>query len=88
MKVNGEESIESPQVLIAAHPRPKTLLPDEEGHRPALERERGCLSERVECFGTLDDRSLVGHTKTWNTSGQGLRHNGWAIFVWSLSGET
>jgi hypothetical protein len=75
--------------LIDRHPWQKTFLLDDDADPPALEPELGCLGELIEFFGTLKDRYLVVHTKTWNTDWlRNLKHNGNTIIVWSLSGPT
>lgn len=87
--VNVDEYCRHLMQIIERHPWQKTYLLDDDGDPPALEPELGSLPELIEFFGTLDDRYLVVHTKTWNTEWlKGLRHNGHTIFVWSLSGPT
>lgn len=87
--VNVDEYCRHLGKLIELHPWQKTYLLDDDGDPPALEPELGSLPELIEFFGTLKDRYLVVHTKTWNTEWlRGLKHNGNTIFVWSLSGAT
>lgn len=75
------------RTLIDRHPWQSTYLLDDDGDPPCLEPELGTLPELIEFFGTLEQRYLIVHTKTWNTAWlRGLRHNGNTIFVWSLSG--
>ena len=75
--------------LIEKHPWQLTYLLDDDGDPPGLEPELGCLGELIEYFGTLDNRYLIIHTKTWNTEWmRSLKHNGNTIIVWSISGPT
>jgi DNA repair photolyase len=87
--VNVEEYCRHLAELVAAHPWQKTFLLDDDADPPCLEPELGVLGPLVEFFGTLEDRYLIIHTKTWNTEWlRGLKHNGNTIIVWSLSGRT
>ena len=87
--VNVEDYCEHLGELIARHPWQQTYLLDDDGDPPCLEPEQGTLSHLIEYFGTLKDRYLIVHTKTWNTAWlRDLKHNGKTIFVWSLSGPT
>ena len=87
--VNVEEYCEHLGEIIRRHPWQKTYLLDDDGDPPCLEPEHGTLGPLIEFFGTLDDRYLVIHTKTWNTSWMAdLAHNGNTIIVWSLSGRS
>ncbi len=87
--VNVEEYCLHLKKLIDLHPWQKTYLLDDDADPPGLEPELGCLAELIEFFGTLKDRYLIIHTKTWNTDWlRGLKHNGNTILVWSLSGST
>lgn len=75
--------------LIEKHPWQLTYLLDDDADPPGLEPELGCLGELIEYFGTLKDRYLIIHTKTWNTEWmRDLKHNGNTILVWSVSGPT
>jgi hypothetical protein len=54
-----------------------------------LEPELGCLGPLIEFFGTLKDRYLIIHTKSWNFDwALDLKHNGNTIIVWSISAST
>jgi len=87
--VNVEDYCEHLSEIIERHPWQKTYLLDDDADPPALEPEFGCLGELIEYFGTLDDRYLIIHTKTWNTEWmRDLKHNGNTIIVWSISGHT
>ena len=87
--VNVEEYCEHLGEIIKRHPWQATYLLDDDGDPPGLEPEHGTLSYLIEYFGTLEDRYLVIHTKTWNTSWmRDLKHNGNTIIVWSISGPT
>jgi len=87
--VNVDEYCRHLKELIDRHPWQKTYLLDDDGDPPGLEPELGCLGELIEFFGTLEDRYLIIHTKTWNTDWlRDLKHNGNTIVVWSLSGPT
>lgn len=87
--LNVEEYIHWLGRLIDLHPWQQTYLLDDDADPPCLEPEHGVLGPLIEYFGTLPDRYLVIHTKTWNTAWlRGLRHNGHTILVWSLSGPT
>jgi DNA repair photolyase len=75
--------------LMDKHPWQLTYLLDDDADPPGLEPELGCLGELIEYFGTLDNRYLIIHTKTWNTEWmRDLKHNGNTILVWSVSGPT
>ena len=89
--VNVEEYCHWLGKLIEMHPWQLTYLLDDDGDPPGLEPELGCLGELIEFFGTLENRYLIIHTKTWNTEWntewiRELRHNGNTIIVWSVSG--
>lgn len=87
--VNVEEYSHWLGNLIARHPWQLTYLLDDDADPPCLEPELGVLGPLIEYFGTLKDRYLIIHTKTWNTAWlRGLRHHGNTIIVWSLSGAT
>jgi len=87
--LNVEEYCEHLGEIIRRHPWQKTYLLDDDGDPPGLEPEQGTLAYLVEYFGTLEDRYLVIHTKTWNTEWMAnLKHNGNTIIVWSISGPT
>ncbi|MCP4643336.1 MAG: hypothetical protein GY851_23010 [bacterium] len=87
--VNVEEYCDHLGEIIRRHPWQKTYLLDDDADPPGLEPELGCLGPLIEYFGTLDDRYLIIHTKTWNTHWmRDLRHNGNTIIVWSISGPT
>ncbi|MBN1674896.1 MAG: hypothetical protein JXR37_27880 [Kiritimatiellae bacterium] len=87
--VNVEEYCVHLRALIDAHPWQKTYLLDDDADPPGLEPELGVLGPLIEFFGTLENRYLVIHTKTWNTAWmRDLKHNGHTIVVWSLSGPT
>lgn len=87
--VNVEDYCRHLGELIRRHPWQTTYLLDDDGDPPGLEPELGCLGPLIEWFGTLDDRYLIVHTKTWNTEWlRDLDHRGNTIFVWSLSGDT
>lgn len=87
--VNVDEYCRHLKTLMELHPWQKTYLLDDDADPPALEPELGCLGELVEFFGTLDQRYLIIHTKTWNSDWlRGVRHNGNTIIVWSISGPT
>jgi DNA repair photolyase len=87
--VNVEEYCEQFARIIEQHPWQKTYLLDDDADPPGLEPEHGVLGKIIEFFGTLRDRYLIIHTKTWNTDWlRGLKHNGNTIIVWSISGET
>jgi DNA repair photolyase len=87
--VNVEEYCEHFGRIIEGHPWQKTFLLDDDADPPGLEPELGCLGPLIEYFGTLKDRYLIIHTKTWNTEWmRDLRHNGNTIIVWSISGPT
>ncbi|MDP6114006.1 MAG: hypothetical protein QGG53_19265 [Planctomycetota bacterium] len=85
--VNVEEYCQHLGDLIEKHPWQTTYLLDDDADPPGLEPELGCLGPLIEYFGTLDDRYLIIHTKTWNTEWmRDLKHNGNTIIVWSISG--
>ena len=85
--VNVEEYCHWLGKLIEKHPWQLTYLLDDDGDPPGLEPELGCLGELIEFFGTLENRYLIIHTKTWNTEWmRDLKHNGNTILVWSVSG--
>jgi len=87
--VNVDEYCTQLSRIIERHPWQQTYLLDDDADPPALEPELGCLDELIEFFGSLSDRYLVIHTKTWNTAWlRGLKHNGHTILVWSLSGPS
>lgn len=87
--VNVEEYSHWLGKIIDKHPWQLTYLLDDDGDPPALEPELGCLGDLIEYFGTLENRYLIIHTKTWNTAWlNGLKHNGNTILVWSVSGPT
>ena len=87
--VNVEEYCEHLRRLIELHPWQTTYLIDDDADPPGLEPELGTLGELIEFFGTLEDRYLIIHTKTWNTEWmRELKHNGNTIIVWSVSGPT
>jgi len=85
--VNIDEYIERLSKLMQAHPWQQTYLLDDDADPPGLEPELDLVGPLVEYFGTLDDRYLILHTKTWNTDWlTALKHSGNTIIVWSLSG--
>ncbi|OPZ21463.1 MAG: Spore photoproduct lyase [candidate division BRC1 bacterium ADurb.BinA364] len=87
--VNIEDYCRHLNTLIERHPWQTTYLLDDDGDPPGLEPELGVLGPLIEFFGTLRNRYLIIHTKTWNTEWmRGLKHNGNTIIVWSLSGAT
>ena len=87
--VNVEEYCEHLRTLIERHPWQTTYLLDDDADPPGLEPELGVLGPLIEFFGTLQDRYLIIHTKTWNTAWmRDLKHNGNTIIVWSISGPT
>ncbi|OGV74855.1 MAG: hypothetical protein A3K19_00635 [Lentisphaerae bacterium RIFOXYB12_FULL_65_16] len=87
--VNVEEYCQHLGRLIERHPWQLTYLLDDDADPPCLEPEQGVLGPLIEYFGTLKDRYLIIHTKTWNTEWlRGLKHNGNTILVWSISGAT
>jgi len=87
--VNVEDYCEHLGSIIERHPWQQTYLLDDDGDPPCLEPELGTLGPLIEYFGTLHERYLIIHTKTWNTAWmRGLRHNGNTIIVWSISGAT
>jgi len=87
--VNVEDYCRHLAELIRRHPWQTTYLLDDDADPPGLEPELGVLGELIEFFGTLEDRYLIIHTKTWNTRWmRSLKHNGKTIIVWSISGPT
>ena len=87
--VNVEEYCVQLGRIIERHPWQKTYLLDDDGDPPCLEPELGIASHLIEYFGTLEDRYLVIHTKTWNTQWLAdLKHNGNTIMLWSIGGRT
>ncbi len=87
--VNVEDYCRELAKIIELHPWQRTFLLDDDADPPCLEPELGCLGKIIEFFGTLKDRYLIIHTKTWNTEWmRNLKHNGNTIIVWSLSGPT
>ena len=87
--VNVEDYIENLDRLIEAHPWQETYLLEDDAEIPVLEPELGCLGPIIEFFGTLEDRYVVIHTKSWNVDWMlDLPHNGNTIIVWSLAGPT
>jgi len=87
--VNVEEYCKYLGQIIEKHPWQTTYLLDDDADPPGLEPELGCLGYLIEYFGTLKDRYLIIHTKTWNTKWmRNLKHNGNTIIVWSISGPT
>lgn len=87
--VNVDEYCHHLGQIIEQHPWQTTYLLDDDADPPGLEPELGCLGELMEYFGTLEDRYLIIHTKTWNTAWmKDVKHNGNTIIVWSVSGPT
>ncbi len=87
--VNIEDYCEHLGKVIERHPWQTTYLLDDDADPPGLEPELGLLPYLIEYFGTLKNRYLIIHTKTWNTEWmRGLKHNGNTIIVWSVSGPT
>ncbi len=87
--VNVEDWIENLDRLIAAHPWQQTFLLEDDADVPGLEPELGCLGPIIEYFGTLRDRYVIIHTKSWNVEWMlDLPHNGNTIIVWSLAADT
>ncbi|MGI5818807.1 MAG: spore photoproduct lyase family protein [Armatimonadota bacterium] len=87
--VNSDEWCEHLGRLMDAHPWQETYLLEDDADVPGLEPELGCLGEIIEWFGTLQDRYVIIHTKSWNADWMtDLAHNGNTIIVWSISGET
>ncbi len=87
--VNIEDYCRHLGELIRLHPWQQTYLLDDDADPPCLEPELGVLGELIEFFGTLENRYLIIHTKTWNTAWlSDLKHNGNTIIVWSVSGRT
>jgi hypothetical protein len=87
--VNVEDYIQNLARLIEAHPWQETYLLEDDADIPCLEPELGCLGPIIEFFGTLKDRYVVIHTKSWNFDwALDLKHNGNTIIVWSISAPT
>ncbi len=87
--VNIEEYCKHLGDIIERHPWQTTYLLDDDADPPGLEPELGTLGYLIEYFGTLKDRYLIIHTKTYNTDWmRKLKHNGNTIIVWSISGPT
>ena len=87
--VNVEDYIQNLAKLINAHPWQETYLFEDDADVPCLEPELGCLGPLIEFFGTLKDRYLIIHTKSWNFDwALDLKHNGNTIIVWSISAPT
>lgn len=87
--VNVEDYIHHLDQLIQAHPWQETYLFEDDADVLCLEPELGCLAPLIEYFGTLEDRYLIIHTKSWNVDWMlDLKHNGNTIIVWSLAGPT
>jgi len=87
--VNVEETCHHLGRIIDRHPWQKTYLLDDDADPLCLEPEHGCLGPLIEFFGSLDDRYLVIHTKSWNTAWLAdLNHNGHTIIVWSVAGPS
>ncbi len=87
--VNVEDYIQNLARLINAHPWQETYLFEDDADAPCLEPELGCLGPLIEFFGTLKDRYLIIHTKSWNFDwALDLKHNGNTIIVWSISAPT
>ena len=87
--VNSDEWCDNLGRLIQAHPWQETYLLEDDADVPGLEPELGCLGEIIEWFGTLQDRYLIIHTKSWTSAWiSDLRHSGNTIIVWSISGDT
>ncbi len=86
---NVEDYIQQLDKVIAAHPWQETYLLEDDADIPCLEPELGCLGPIIEYFGTVEDRYLIIHTKTWNTDWmRSLDHRGHTIVVWSLTSHT
>ncbi|MFO8080475.1 MAG: hypothetical protein R6V07_09230 [Armatimonadota bacterium] len=87
--VNSEQWCDHLRPLMDAHPWQETYLLEDDADIPGLEPELGCLGEIIEWFGTLDERYVIIHTKTWNSEWMtDLAHNGNTIIVWSISADT
>ena len=87
--VNVEDYCDNLGRLIETHPWQETWLLEDDADIPGLEPELGCLGEIVEFFGTLNDRYVIIHTKSWNTRWMSdLQHNHNTIIVWSISADT
>ena len=87
--VNIEEYCVQLGRLMVRHPWQYTYLLDDDADPPCLEPELGCLGPLIEYFGTLENRYVIIHTKTWNTEWMRyLQHNGNTIIVWSISGDS
>ncbi len=86
--VNVEDYIERFSRLIDAHPWQETYLLEDDADILCLEPELGCLGPIIEFFGTLEERYVILHTKSWNVDWMAdLEHNGNTVFVWSVSGR-
>ncbi|MFW6156384.1 MAG: spore photoproduct lyase family protein, partial [Armatimonadota bacterium] len=87
--VNSDQWCDHLGPLMDAHPWQETYLLEDDADVPGLEPELGCLGEIIEWFGTLDQRYVIIHTKSWNSEWMtDLAHNGNTIIVWSISAET
>lgn len=87
--VNAKQWCENLGRLMDAHPWQETYLLEDDADVPGLEPELGCLGEIIEWFGTLEDRYVIIHTKSWNSQWMtDLEHNGNTIIVWSISADT
>ena len=87
--VNVEDYTQNLAKLVEAHPWQETYLFEDDADVPCLEPELDCLGNLIEFFGTLKDRYLIIHTKSWNFDwALKLRHNGNTIIVWSVSAPT
>jgi len=84
---NAEDYILQLGRLMQAHPWQETFLLEDDADVLCLEPELDCTGPIIEFFGTLKDRYLILHTKSWNTDWMyGLKHNGKTIIVWSIAG--
>lgn len=87
--VNAEDYIKNLNDLIEAHPWQETYLFEDDADGLCMEPELGCMGPIIEYFGTLKDRYLIIHTKSWNVEWmRDLKHNGNTIIVWSISAPT
>jgi len=87
--VNVEDYVEQFARLIELNPWQETFLLEDDADVPCLEPELGCTGPIIEFFGTLPDKYVILHTKTWNVGWlRDLEHNGKTIIVWSISGRT
>jgi DNA repair photolyase len=85
--VNVEDYLGQFARLIEQNPWQETFLLEDDADVPCLEPELGCLGPIIEFFGTLNDKYLIIHTKSWNVDWMaGLKHKGRTIVVWSISG--